>query len=171
MVDTTVSARVDQLKSLVDVLLPGDGHFPAASVVGAHGVLAERLRERLGIDGVDQVLAALDEAAVSMSLAALGPDERFVAVQRFQEREPVLFALLLNALYYSYYQSPLVIEAIRGLGIVYNDAPQPLGYSMAPFDPAPGVGVPTQPRGFYVKTEDARRVELPPAARATEAEL
>ena len=87
------------------------------------------------------------------------------------EGEPALFALLLNALYYSYYQSPLVVAAVRGLGIVYNDAPQPLGYSMAPFDPAPGVGVPTQPRGFYVKTEDARRVELPPAACATEAEL
>jgi len=133
-------------------------------------MLAERLRERLGGDGVDPVLAALDEAAVGMSLAALTPDERFVAAQRFQEREPVLFAVLLNALYYSYYQSPLVIAAVRGLGIVYNDAPQPLGYEMAPFDPAPGVGVPAHPRGFYLATGEVTRIELPAAAQATRRE-
>lgn len=102
-----------------------------------------------------------------MTLAA---DERVAAVQRLEANEPALFAVMLNALYYSYYQSPLVVSAVRNLGIEYNDAPQPRGYVVAPFVPTPGVGVPSQPHGFYLQTNQVRQVDLPPAAQATRSE-
>ena len=38
------------LKELVDVLLPGDGRFPAASDAGTHGVVADRLAAQMGED-------------------------------------------------------------------------------------------------------------------------
>jgi hypothetical protein len=133
-------------------------------------MLAERLRERLGVSGVDQVLAALERASGGAALDTHKEEERVASVRRFEEEQPALFATVLNFLYYSYYQSPLVVEAVRGLGIVYNDAPQPLGYAMEPFQPAPGIGIPAQPRGFYLKTEEVTRIELPPAARATRSE-
>jgi hypothetical protein len=164
------SAEAQELALLVDVLIPGDDLFPPASTAGAQGLLADRLRERIGLDGVDQVLAALGTASGG-TLAALDAEARVAAVARFQEQEPLLFALMLNTLYYSYYQLPLVVQAIRELGIVYNDAPQPLGYDLPPFEPIPGVTIPTVPRGFYKATHEVTRLEwLPPAAVETASE-
>ncbi len=164
------SAEAHELALLVDILIPGDDLFPPASAAGAQGLLADRLRERVGLDGVDQVLAALGTAAGG-SLATLDPKAQVAAVARFQEQEPALFALMLNTLYYSYYQLPLVVQAIRALGIVYNDAPQPLGYDLPPFEPIPGVSIPAEPRGFYKATHEVKRIEwLPTAAAATASE-
>jgi hypothetical protein len=166
-VSTSVSAHAKDLQPLVDVLLPGDGHFPPASAIGAHGLLAERLRDQLGLGGLGKVLGAVIVATGGESLAELGEEARVNAVRRFEQTEPELFALVQSVLYYSYYQSPAVVEAVRRLGIDYNDAPQPLGYVLEPFDLTPGVGVPSQPRGFYLATDEVKRVELPPAARVT----
>jgi hypothetical protein len=159
------------LQALADSLLPGDGHFPAASAVGAHGLLAERLRERLGRDAIDEVGEKLLEATGSDSLADLDDEVRIEAVRRFERDAPELFAAVRNILYFSYYQSPLVVEAIRALGIPYNDAPQPYGYLMEPFDPTPGKDAPAEPRGSYIPTASVSRLaNLPTAARATERE-
>ncbi len=159
------------LATLADVLLPGDEHFPSASVTGAHGLLAERSRERLGSDAVGGVLGHLSAAAVGQPLASLDPAARVAAVQRFERDEPELFAAVRNILYFSYYQSPIVVAAIRELGIAYNDAPQPLGYAMDPFDATPGMDAPAQPRGSYIATEAVTRVAaLPPAARQSASE-
>jgi hypothetical protein len=158
------------LVALVDTLIPGDGQFPPASAVGAHGLLAERLRELLGSGAVDELLRAL-QASAGGSLEDLTGDARVDAVRRFERDEPALFAMTRTALYYSYYQSPLVVIAIRALGFTYNDAPQPLGYEMDPFDPTPGRDAPAQPRGTYVPTHEVRRIAtMPAAARATESE-
>ncbi len=165
-----ITDRASELGLLVDVLVPGDDLFPPASVAGAHGLLAERLRDRLGVDGVDDVLDALAVATGGVSITTLAADERVTAVQRLEANEPALFAVMINALYYSYYQSPLVVSAVRNLGVEYNDAPQPRGYAMQPFVPTPGVGVPSQPHGFYLQTDQVRRVALPPAAQATRSE-
>ncbi|MCA9878552.1 MAG: hypothetical protein KC442_12245 [Thermomicrobiales bacterium] len=160
-------AQARELALLVDVLIPGDDLFPPASAAGAQGLLADRLRERLGLDGVDQVLAALATAAGG-SLADLEAKAQVAAVTRFQEQEPALFALMLNTLYYSYYQLPLVVQAIRALGIVYNDAPLPLGYDLPPFEPIPGVTMPSEPRGFYFATDEVKRIDWAPAATASD---
>jgi hypothetical protein len=167
MTDTVVD-RARDLQVLVDVLLPGDDLFPSGATTGVHGVLAERLRLRIGVEAIDEVTAALASATGGVSLAELSEADRITAVQTFEQSAPGLFAVLLSTLYYSYYEHPLVIAAIRSLGIAYNDAPQPLGYDLEPFTPIPGVTVPTTPRGFYLKTDEVRSVEIPPAAMATE---
>ena len=158
------------LAALADSLIPGDEDFLSASAVGAHGLLAERLRERRGVGAVAELLGALRDCAGG-SLADLDEDARVEAVRCFERDQPELFAVVRTALYYSYYQSPLVVAAIRKLGFAYNDAPQPLGYQLDPFDPAPGKGSPAEPRGSYIPTQSVRRIApLPPAAQATESE-
>jgi hypothetical protein len=150
----SIPGRARELAVLADVLLPGDDLFPAASEVGAHGLLAERLRERLGARSVAEVLDALVTAAEGSSLGDLEREERIAAVRRFEAEAPGLFATVRSTLYFSYYQSPLVVAAIRALGIAYNDAPQPHGYEMAPFDPTPGKDAPAHPRGSYNATSE-----------------
>lgn len=148
------------LRAFVDVLLPGDDLFPAASEAGTHGLLAERLRQQHGPDAFDRVGAALAAASGGRSLAQLPNEERVVAIQRLEREEPALFNLLRTILYYSYYGSPSVVRAIRALGHDYNDAPQPRGYPMLPFDPTPGVNAPATPRGGYKRTDEVTRVDL-----------
>ena len=169
--ESAVAIRARALQALADTLLPGDEHFPAASSVGAHGLLAERLRERLGREAIDEIGERLSLASGGVSLAELDEAERVAAVHRFEQDTPELFAAVRNILYFSYYQSPLVVEAIRALGIPYNDAPQPLGYAIEPFDPTPGQDAPAEPNGSYVPTASVSRLaNLPAAARATERE-
>ena len=158
------------MRAFVDVLIPGDGLFPPASAVGAHGLLAERLREQHGPEALDRVVAALAEVAGVRPFAELTPEDRLAAVTRFEREEGALFDTLRTVLYYSYYQSPLVVRAIRALGHDYNDAPQPRGYPMDPFDPTPGVNAPATPRGWYKRTEEVARVDLSGIPRPAPAE-
>ena len=51
---------------------------------------------------------------------------------------------------------------MRALGHVYNDAPQPAGYAMAPFDETDPLQAPAHRRGHYVGTEDVTRLDLAP---------
>ncbi len=129
---------------------PGDETFPSASAVGAHGVLAMRLRETVG----PSAPAALADAFTSRG----GLEAPVEAAARMETEAPAIFEAALTALYYAYYETPAVIDAIRSLGIVYNDAPQPQGYAMRPFDPA--VDLPKAKRGQFVPTAEVSRVDL-----------
>jgi hypothetical protein len=138
------------IAAFVDALVPGDEVFPSASSVGVHGVLLMRLRETVG-SGAAEALAA---AFVSRG----GLDAPVPAATLLEAEEPALFEAVLTALYYAYYETPAVIAAIRSLGTVYNDAPQPKGYAMRPFDPA--VDLPRERRGHFVPTDAVARVDL-----------
>jgi hypothetical protein len=146
----------DELAALAEVMIPGDDAFPSASAVGAHAVLASRLRELGGAELVERVVTAL--GAAGGPLAPLAGDARTAVVERFERAEPELFAQLRMALYLAYYEQPDVIAAVRGLGFDYNDAPLPRGYALEPFDPA--IDAPRHRRGGYVATESVRRVDL-----------
>lgn len=126
------------LIGLVDAMIPGDGSFPKASDVGVHGALAHRLRELQGPDAYDDILKAI------------GDDRGAVAVRKIEHGRPNLFATLRMIVYLAYYEQPAVIQAVRSLGHVYNDAPQPQGYVLDPFDPA--IDLPNV-KGHYVSTE------------------
>lgn len=143
------------LAAFVDVLLPGDTDFPAASTVGTQGLLAERLRQRLGNDGVEQLAEALSEGR---SFGALTREQQTSAVAQLEQQKPDLFALAYTTANYAYYQSPVVIASIRALGHDYNDSPQPEGYELKPFDFTPGVDVPMNPVGTYKWTEEIEPV-------------
>ena len=148
------------LGALVDVLLPGDGRFPAASAAGIHGVVADRLVAQMGESALDDLAQTV--AACGGPLAPLGAAERQAVVRRIEETRPELFETLRMIGYLAYYESPAVVRAVRGLGHVYNDAPQPEGYAMAPFDEADSRQAPAHRRGAYVKTEEVARLDLSP---------
>ena len=151
------------LKDLVDVLLPGDGRFPSASDAGTHGVVADRLVAQVGetaLDGLAQIVAACGGP-----LTPLSPAERQAVVRRIEEAHSEQFEALRMIAYLSYYESPAVVRAVRALGHVYNDAPQPAGYVMAPFDESDPLQAPAHRRGSYVKTEDVARLDLAPLPR------
>ncbi len=147
-----------ELAALVDTLLPGGAGFPSAVSVGAHGLVAGRLRQRLGVDG----LARLAETLVSCGgpIGDKSTAERQAIVARFAEEHAGLFGDVRMAAYLSYYENPAVVDAVRGLGRAYNDAPQPAGYVLPAFDGADALQAPTHGRGHYVATKDVQRVEL-----------
>ena len=157
---TNPAAIAAMLKELVDVLLPGDGRFPAASEAGIHGVVADRLVAQAGESALDDLAATV--AACGGPLTPLGPAERQAVVRRFEETHPERFETLRMIAYLAYYESPAVVRAVRALGHVYNDAPQPLGYAMAPFDERDPAQAPAHRRGGYVRTEEVARLDLAP---------
>ena len=146
------------LAAFVDTLLPGDDLFPAASAAGTHGLLADRVRKMLGNEALTDLVTALTHDGKSLPRQAA--EERLASVRRLEQDLPDRFAFLRAATYYAYYQSPSVTAAIRALGHDYHDAPQPLGYALAPFDPTPGVDAPAVPRGWYKRTEDVTRIDV-----------
>lgn len=138
--------------ALVDVLVPGDDVFPPASAVGTQDWLLDKLREMSGSEAIDAVAAALPNLSVQSA------DDQVAAVQQFEQNHGDLFNFVLNTVYFGYYKSPLVVRAIRQIGHVYNDAPQPEGYDLGKFDPA--LHAPSQPKGHYVATDAVKRVDL-----------
>src|SRR5689334_2665300 len=120
------------LRDLVDVLIPGDGPWPAASVVGVQGVLAMRLLEIRGQGGADEVEQAL--LACGGPLASLDAMERVEVVRRFEQADPALFKLVRNAAYLAYYENPAVVRAVQGLGQPYQAMPAAKGYPLPAFD-------------------------------------
>ena len=148
------------LKDLVDVLLPGDGRFPAASDAGTHGLVADRLVAQVGETALDDLAQTVTDCGGP--LAPLSPADRWAVVRRMEEAHPEQFETLRMVSYLAYYESPTVVRAVRALGHVYNDAPQPAGYAMAPFDESDPLHAPTHRRGHYVRTEDVARLDLAP---------
>jgi hypothetical protein len=145
----TPAATAATLAAFVDLLLPGDDLFPPASTVGIQAMLAERIRQRFGGDGVAEIVTRLTKG-----------EELAEAVARLEGDEPALFAFLYSATCFAYYQSPAVIAAIRGLGHDYKDAPQPEGYEMPRFDFTPGINVPMNPRGTFKWTDWLEPVDI-----------
>ncbi|MGI9419303.1 MAG: hypothetical protein ACR2RA_15860 [Geminicoccaceae bacterium] len=133
------------LGELVDLMLPGDDLFPAASAVGVHGLLCRRLREIGG------------EAALE-TLAGTSGQDGADALTDLEKNQPMLFAKLRSVVFLTYYEMPDVQEAIRKLGHRYNAEPLPKGYAMGRFDPT--TDTPAHCRGHYVKTEDVKRLDL-----------
>ena len=157
---TDPAAIAAMLRELVDVMLPGDARFPAASDAGTHGVVADRMVAQMGEAALDDL--ALTIEACGGPLGPLGVTERQDVVRRFEAAHPEQFETLRMIAYLAYYESPAVVRAVRSLGHVYNDAPQSAGYVMAPFDENDPHQAPAHQRGSYVRTEDVTRLDLTP---------
>ena len=157
---TDPAAMAAMLRELVDVLLPGDGRFPAASDAGTHGVVADRLVSQSGEAALDDLAQTIE--ACGGPLGPLDATERQEVVRRFEADYPEQFEALRMIAYLAYYESPAVVRAVRSLGHIYNDAPQPAGYAMAPFDESDPSQAPAHKRGHNVRTEDVTRLDLMP---------
>jgi hypothetical protein len=149
-------ALAAELATLVDLLVPGDGEFPAAAEVGAQAKLADRLIVMRGEGAVAELTEALD--ACGGPLGGLDEAARRAVLARLEFELPEYFLQVRNIVYLSYYESPAVHEAIRAMGFTYNAAPLPQGYEVGRFDPA--TDAPRHRRGGYVRTEEVRRVDL-----------
>ena len=154
------TAIAAMLRELVDVLLPGDERFPSASDAGTHGVVADRLVAQLGETALDDFAETIE--ACGWPLGPLGATERQGVVRRFEADHPEQFETLRMIAYLAYYESPAVVRAVRSLGHVYNDAPQPAGYAMASFDESDPLQAPAHQRGHYVRTGEVARLDLTP---------
>ena len=128
------------LRDFVDVLIPGEGSWPSASMVGVQGVLAMRLLEAQGETGADDLERAL--LACGGPLAPLDADARTGVVEQ----------------YLSYYEHPAVVRAVQGLGQPYQAMPGAKGYPQPAFDLEHDR--PRHGRGHYIPTEDVKPLDL-----------
>jgi hypothetical protein len=140
-----------QMASLVDAFIPGDADFPSAASIGTQGLVVQRVNEQLGSAGLDRLTATL----VTVFPEAADPRFALFELERLDEE---LFVFLRFATYLSYYQLPPVISALQALGHDYHDSPQPLGYTLPPFDAA--AHLPRQPRGTYKATDAIARLDI-----------
>jgi hypothetical protein len=145
-----------ELATLVEMMVPGDGEFPAASEIGVQAKLADRLVIMRGKDAVRTLIETL--AACGGPLAPLDAGGRIGVLTRMEREQPDAFLLARNIVYLSYYESPAVQEVIRAMGFTYNATPLPAGYAVGKFDPA--TDTPHHGRGRFVRTEEVKRVDL-----------
>ncbi|MGH7117421.1 MAG: hypothetical protein ACREFP_00230 [Acetobacteraceae bacterium] len=144
------------LAQLVDELIPGGGSWPSASAVGAHGVLAERLLDLEGDDAVQKLAEVLGRCGGPLD--GRSAEERVAITARFEREHPRRFAIVRNAVYLAYYESPAVIATLRTLGHRYHSRPHITGYAEPPFDVTRDT--PRHRRGSHVATAEVRRVDL-----------
>ncbi len=141
--DTVAAAR--HLASLVGTLIPGDGIWPAADVVGVQALLATRLVEAKGEATLDDLLAAL---AAHDTLLDPDPARREAAVTAFEAADPARFKWVRDATFFAYYECPLVVRAMQARGFDYKLRPHVEGYPLPPFDPARDA--PRHGRGHWI---------------------
>jgi hypothetical protein len=153
---TEANALVAELAALVDVLVPGDGEFPAASTVGVQAKLADRLIVLRGEGAVSELIGVL--GASGGPLQRLNAAGRTAVVARLERERPDDFLRVRNITYLAYYESPAVHELIRSMGFTYNAMPLPQGYAVGSFDPE--TDMPRHGRGRFVTTDGVRRVDL-----------
>ena len=144
------------LMQFADVLLPGDGLFPAASASGMAPMVLVRLQDRPSSSLAERLLVAID--AAGGPLAPLSSSGRAAVVARLEKSEPKLFDDVRKVIYISYYEQESVVSAIRSLGAKYNMAPLPEGYPVEVFDS--GRDAPKHRRGHWIATGEVVRVDL-----------
>lgn len=115
-----------RLEALLDTLLPGDADFPSGHRI------AKALSEH---DRFGPPLAAI-LLALPPDLGDLPPDARITAVRTAEGANPQSFDALLVGVYSLYYTDPTVARVIGRLTGHSAAPPQPLGHTLAPFDPA-----------------------------------
>ena len=67
--------------AFVDTLIPGDDIFPVASAAGTHGLVLDRVRDRLGVDTIPGIVALLGD-----DFATRHPTAKRDAVERLGAR-------------------------------------------------------------------------------------
>lgn len=137
---TEFSAELrDQLGTVCNTLIPGDGSYPSATVAHVPRFIEDRA-SAADRDRLEQIVGGLDlSSAVTAS----------ASVARLEAAEPVAFAWVRELAYHGYYASRRVIAAMSDRGYDYHGAPQPLGYRL----PGTTRG-PQERRGSYIQTEE-----------------
>jgi hypothetical protein len=111
------------LLRVLDTLLPGEGPWPSA---GSLDLVAP---VRGDVADLDALLARLPA-----EFSAGDQDAREQALRRIESAEPERFERLITAVYTAYYTQPRVRQVIEQETGYEARPPQPLGYSLEPFD-------------------------------------
>jgi hypothetical protein len=133
---------LERLGRIADVMIPPETGFPDAAHLVTRFV-SERV-DPLQRDTLERILGGIEQGS---------PDAITTSLQRLEAEDPVSFVELRNWVYYGYYTSGSVVDALREAGSDYHGAPQPFGYRIEREAP-----VPASPRGSYQRTEEVRRV-------------
>jgi hypothetical protein len=141
------------LDALMDTLLPGGSGFPPATATGMSELLLARLAA--SDPAMPALLLAMADTGHGQPADAAGWHE---VAYRIEVINPQLFDSFRKQVYLAYYEQPVVIAAIRSLGIAYNDKPLPEGYPDARF--MPEVDTPSHRRGKWIPTNEVQRVDL-----------
>ena len=119
-----------KLENLLDILIPeSDGHPSAAQAISQESLIADLTRMH-DFALIENMLQSLPE-----NLAELGVDQAEAEVSNCEANFPKEFAILLNAVYIAYYESPKVLRRVNEKTGYNINPPQPAGYSLEEFDP------------------------------------
>lgn len=107
----------DTLRPLLDVLVPAEGSWPAASHVVERGRLEDRCARDLALrDAVLGVLDDLSDLAVAegaRSFAELSPEAREEMVCQVEAASARLFKKFVDFVYEAYYAAPAVQQVVE----------------------------------------------------------
>jgi hypothetical protein len=117
------------LKHLLEVLIPAaDGHPSAAQAISTDSLIAD-ISRLSDYTLIEKILQSLPE-----NLAEMDVDQAEAEVSKCESNFPKEFAILLNAVYIAYYESPEVLRRVNEKTGYNINPPQPSGYSLAEFD-------------------------------------
>lgn len=153
------------LEAAADEIIPGGDGFPAPSEVGIAGFIARYVTPRdqetqqFPNAPEDEFKANVDGLGAAF-LAAAG-EERIETLRRVEREQQEFFEHLRNLVYFGYYARREVTAAINReipAGADYRATPQPYGYwdVIEPWDES----LLTAVEGSYIRTADARRVDV-----------
>jgi hypothetical protein len=135
-------SAVARLRRVARVMIPDSEGFPDAGPLVSRFV-TERV-DQADRDLLEGLLATMqDDSSSAVTLW----------LERLEAEDPANFTALRNWVYYGYYTSGSVTDALRLAGSDYHGAPQPFGYRMDRDAP-----LPRTPRGSYQKTAEVRNV-------------
>ena len=127
-----MNATETLLARVLDRLLPGDGHdWPAA---GRHGLAPRTTELLLDAPGGQEALSAATARLGGVFADEKGSDEKDATLREFEAEDPQNFERLVTAAYNAYYTDPAVRDVIERLTGYENRPPQPLGFTLEPFD-------------------------------------
>jgi hypothetical protein len=118
-----------KIENLLEILIPAsDGHPSAAQAILSESLIADisRLHD---YSLVEKMLDTLPD-----NLAEISVDQAEAEVSKCESSFPKEFAILLNAVYIAYYESPEVLRRVNEKTGYNINPPQPAGYSLEEFD-------------------------------------
>ncbi len=166
--------QVAVLNAVADTMIPSGGGFPAPSEIGVVNFCARYVTPS---DHELKYFPLAAEETFKRSVDGLGQEfvdasasertETIKSLEEGDEGEQEFFTQLRALVYYGYYSSPVVTEAIRQhlpAARDYHGPPQPYGY-VGKVEPWPE-GAFDDPTGSYIETEDIVLIDIPDDIKA-----
>lgn len=118
-----------RIENLLEILIPAsDGHPSAAEAISSESLIADVSR-LYDYSLIEKMLSTLPD-----NLAEMDVDLAESEVSKCESSFPKEFAMLLNAVYIAYYESPAVLRRVNEKTGYNTSPPQPAGYSLEEFE-------------------------------------